>query len=404
MSKKCCLCQKSAGFFTLPMSEIYNIGRIKSYANIFPSANVFLSQYHLTGKEVFLCDNCTDKVSNLFANKWAGTRQIDNNYTDACTEIEMEKARQYVLARLPKVNSDNAKRFFEYALSIPEKVLARRKAFPQIVNDCIRNVSDSIEQRNKKIRSMLDGIKKGIACFNVNDYSYVLTDTELIRYPINITSGNVCLTTSVESYPIYKLIKAATPSVDIESECTSFVLSMSRFENEKRYLLNSIEYYNEVGNLQYTSEVQGGGGGGANVYGAIKGGLLFGAAGAIVGSQVGTESKPISTTVRKHDNRSVRFVYKDSMGVHDVVLPHEDLDALLTLIPDKKYDTVMLKNQEDIQANQTVGKPLVESKEEVKSTINSDVVEQLKQLKELLDIGILTQEEFNRKKNELLKL
>lgn len=53
---------------------------------------------------------------------------------------------------------------------------------------------------------------------------------------------------------------------------------------------------------------------------------------------------------------------------------------------------------------QGIKKALDDIKAPEKSSVTSNPVEQVKQLKELLDMGILTQEEFDKKKKELLGL
>ena len=72
----------------------------------------------------------------------------------------------------------------------------------------------------------------------------------------------------------------------------------------------------EIGKVDYLAKVNGGkiNGGGVNIDGALAGGMIFGAAGAIVGSQLGTEiqSTDINTTVETVDTRQVSLRYKDS--------------------------------------------------------------------------------------------
>ena len=149
-----------------------------------------------------------------------------------------------------------------------------------------------------------------------------------------------------------------------------------------------------TGSIGYSSNVHGGGGsgGGTNIGGAIVGGLLFGGAGAIIGSQMGTEIhiNEIETEVTKHDDRNVEFFYDDeSEKTNSIVFDSSAYDCLMKLIPEKAFDSVV--------TNPT-------KKEGVSIATQPTSLSQMKELKELLDLGIITQEEFDAKKKQLLGL
>ena len=167
------------------------------------------------------------------------------------------------------------------------------------------------------------------------------------------------------------------------------------------FKLDKIKYFKKEDNRQYISNVHGGGGsgGGANISGAVVGGALFGTAGAIVGSQVGTEINidPIKTDIVTIGEERLILVYEENGSVESYVLfgKHAYV-ALLELIPDKHYDTVMLNEKYN------------SSKQETEATVSSsdsqttNVFDVLRQYKSLLEEGIITQEEFDKKKKELL--
>lgn len=162
--------------------------------------------------------------------------------------------------------------------------------------------------------------------------------------------------------------------------------------------LDNIIYFKEIGKVDYLAKVNGGkiNGGGVNIDGALAGGMIFGAAGAIVGSQLGTEIKStgINTTVETVDTRQVSLRYKDSNDkIAEEIYPYEVFDFLMKVIPEKEITIVNLESQKE--------KTLSVSKE---SSQSNNRFEEIKKFKELLDCGIITEEEFQTKKAELLNL
>lgn len=164
--------------------------------------------------------------------------------------------------------------------------------------------------------------------------------------------------------------------------------------NEKRIPLSNIHYFKIDGNVQYTSSVTGGG---VNARGAIAGAVIGGDAAAIIGSQIGTE---ITTSTNKHDDRKISLVYSQNGTVKTLDIKTTDVDATLNalrkLIPQKEETFVLSQNN-----NQ---KTLTEKATEVSENSSANLYEQIAKLKELLDCGALTQEEFNAKKKQLLDL
>lgn len=161
-----------------------------------------------------------------------------------------------------------------------------------------------------------------------------------------------------------------------------------------------IAYYKVEGTTQYVSDVKGGG---ANVAGAVYGGIIAGGAGAVVGSQVGTEIK--TDIVRKDDRRLFFYYTKDGVLKNEEIIT-DNIDYVLSLLrewmPDKEYSYVVANNNKS---------PMSESKAlphndtpriEAQATPVKHSYAELKELKELLDLGIITQEEFDRKKREIL--
>ena len=149
--------------------------------------------------------------------------------------------------------------------------------------------------------------------------------------------------------------------------------------------IDSIRYYGCSGDVQYTSEVSGGG---ANLAGAAVGGLLAGSAAAIVGSKIGTE---VQTKTVKHDSRNLTIFYEKEGKIEALEITTnagEALSALRKLIPQKEESVVQIESQQ-------------KGRHMVAATSSAD---EIKQFKELLDSGIISQEEFDAKKKQLLGL
>ena len=144
-----------------------------------------------------------------------------------------------------------------------------------------------------------------------------------------------------------------------------------------RIPVNNIQYFWRDGDVSVTQQISGGG---VNMGGAIAGGLLAGSAGAVIGSRVGTN---IKTETKSCDLRHVVLMYTDKDGASQhISLGDGAYDALMHLIPEKEYSqAVALKAS-------TTKTPSIEDK--------------LKQLKSLLDQNLITQDEYNAKRQDIL--
>lgn len=152
--------------------------------------------------------------------------------------------------------------------------------------------------------------------------------------------------------------------------------------------ISDIFYFQEKGEIGYSTDVAGGGSKGVSYGGAVIGGLLFGGAGAIVGAMSGNKVEEIKSKSVKHDNRYVVIRYKDVSGkTVERKAPYAYFDVFNKLIPEKEYSYIQLNTAPE---------------EIVKTSVSSIPVEELKALKELLDIGVITESEFDKKKKQLL--
>ena len=153
-------------------------------------------------------------------------------------------------------------------------------------------------------------------------------------------------------------------------------VSKGRIEDYKVFYLPDIMYWTVNGSLQYSSKVSGGG---LNAEGAIKGAIYAGVTGAVIGAAAGSQ---IRTENVKNDSREIILVLKDGTQTK---YSYYYYDTFVKLLPEKEYSYVTTKNA--LESNQ--GKP------------NS---QELRNLKSLLDDGVITEKDFYAKKKQILGL
>lgn len=219
-------------------------------------------------------------------------------------------------------------------------------------------------------------------------------------YPNLQKNNHVCATRYKENLV---LIENRDPKLNLAQNATEKIWK-SNFETFKNFdietmfaisiiPIENIVSYQSTGYVEHTTTISGGGGhgGGVNKKGAIVGGLLLGGAGAIVGSQIGTEIfiNPITSNIVEYDYRKTMLNLKNAEGQVEIKeLPYYYAEVFQKVIPEKEFNF--------LQANKNT---------EVQTPINSiNMLEEMKQLKELLDIGLITQEEFDSKRKQILKL
>lgn len=143
--------------------------------------------------------------------------------------------------------------------------------------------------------------------------------------------------------------------------------------------IRKIEYYKIQGDERRETKILSANNG-INVKGAVVGGLLAGDAGAAIGSQYG---KNIITSNTHHfDERICEVLYKEDSEVKKIKLSITAYEHLEKWFPNKEFTYV---------TTQVQNKPV-------------DSFEEIKKYKELLDSGIISTEEFEAKKKELLNL
>lgn len=149
--------------------------------------------------------------------------------------------------------------------------------------------------------------------------------------------------------------------------------------------IENIEYYATQGSITKETKISGGGGevGGSSIGGAIVGGVVAGGAGAVIGSRKKGKIEEIKSEIVSHDNRETFLNYFVDGDKHSMFFDFGDYTTLLKLLPQKEYSVVVNSH--------------------ITKAINpTSVTKQLKELAELKESGIITEEEFLDKKKVLL--
>lgn len=197
-------------------------------------------------------------------------------------------------------------------------------------------------------------LRNDFYCWQENDILYIFPTEEHITEK-HITYAN-----------LPKDIEAKFNSEDIR------IIKINRTE---------IQHYKLAGQERAETKVQSTNDG-VNVKGAIVGGIIGGDAGAIIGSQ---HNKGRIYSYSEHfDERYVEIYYQQNGNTYKLKLSAKAYPLLEQWFPEKDYEYV-------VSANQTV-------------VNTSDRFDEIKKYKELLDNGIISNEEFEIKKKELLNL
>lgn len=149
--------------------------------------------------------------------------------------------------------------------------------------------------------------------------------------------------------------------------------------------VDDIVFYYIDGDIRYQSIVSGGEiiSEKSSIKGAIIGGLIGGDAGAIIGSRPSVSTTGVTTKVVKKDDRTL--VIRTHEGEHKTSLLSL-YDYLLKLIPEKDAKYISIHQSSGVN----------------ESDSKLDGPTEIRKYKELLDDGIITEEEFTAKKKQLL--
>ena len=110
--------------------------------------------------------------------------------------------------------------------------------------------------------------------------------------------------------------------------------------------IEEIRFYRQEGSLHYEQSISGSGGAKNSYGGAIVGGLLFGTAGAVIGSRKNETPVSISSTTVKHDTRIVALSVKRGIRSYNISFPVETEGTFDWLIPEKQYEYVISERRQ----------------------------------------------------------
>lgn len=148
--------------------------------------------------------------------------------------------------------------------------------------------------------------------------------------------------------------------------------------------LENIEYFTTDGEKYREQKISGGGSTGVDIGGAILGGIIAGAPGMIIGGQ--RKVQEITSTTITHDTRKTKFSYFEGKQRKTLYFRLTDFEYFQDTIPDKEHDIVSTKRKNKY----------VEAEEP------ASLKKKLKDLKELLDEGLIEQDEYEERKKKLL--
>ena len=150
--------------------------------------------------------------------------------------------------------------------------------------------------------------------------------------------------------------------------------------------IDSILYFEEVGELRKYTTISGGG---TSLKGALLGYAIAEDVGAIIGSR-----EPITTNVVSEDDRKIELIYKNQEDqIENLEFKHDAYDVFKKLLPLKELRKIIslhtvqgIRNDADIDVQE-----------------HQTVKDKLKQLKELQVEGLITEEEFTERKKKILE-
>lgn len=242
-----------------------------------------------------------------------------------------------------------------------------------------------------------------------------------------------------ETTPVYQLFtdKNRTAILYIDENKGLNFLKIDGYAKEEYsgvIIYDNIHYYERAGSVHYATDIHGnhsvfGGsitGGNFSKLAAMGGGLLFGLMGMAAGALLTyepMEQKPfeanfsIDSDIKKIDDRNVILnFYSDSREQYiDIELPYDVYNFLLTYLPEKKYSIVdELEKKAAISQSEKVIRHddllNVSASQDVQrietANENSDVLfeQKIKKLKMMKEAGLLSEEEFDHKRKELIEM
>ncbi len=161
-------------------------------------------------------------------------------------------------------------------------------------------------------------------------------------------------------------------------------IDMSKTPNWQKQAihLDNINYFSREGQKYTETKISGGGTKSCNMVDVAIAGAIAGSTGALIAARPQNES--IKSEIIRHDERRTILVYNKGR----LEFAPEDYDVFMKLIPDKEFSVVQTQRANKNADNRS-------------KTENS--LDALRKLKAMLDEGLITQNEYDAKKTDILK-
>ena len=313
-----------------------------------------------------------------------------------------------MLVKIFKGSSSNRKQFEELNYKIdnafrtvwPDKRSSRTNQLVELWVFASKTIQDELDRYADEngVLSRCDTASNLGNCGISDTHFFMhLDETDSTEYDNMLAAGNLseCYKKILSLRAQSKGLNASVPiNAEIERRISYIEQFLPAYVKLKKYGCNSyakgialddIVCFKVEGSVHHLTNVHGGG---VNMQGAAVGAILGGGTAAIIGSRIGTG---ISTEHIKQDDRKIVIFYKDNGEMTTIAVESSDVDetirAFRQLIPQKEESIVQ-----------------VEVHKQPNAVTETSAVEELKQFKELLDCGIISQEEFDAKKKQILGL
>lgn len=283
---------------------------------------------------------------------------------------------------------------FDKILDLPDKLLdiidKEEREKERKKQQFIDTYSNEYEKWKNEYLNILEKYKENkcqhyfVGCWGMGmgePKCYVMFDNDTIKYVIDFTDyyGKLSkLPTLDKLYDSYLIKINEKPNFSFPT------LTSNQFDEipsyERFFKLDDIKFYQTIGSVHNEQTISGGGGGGSSLKGAIVGGVIAGGAGAIIGSR--QKVNEIKSNNYSVDDRETEITFNN--GKKLCIKGLEFYTRLLDIIPEKDYENY------------------VKSKENKGNPKNNNYINELKELKHLLDEGVISQEEFEKKKQQIL--
>ena len=376
MAEFCAFCKRPLGWL-YGCSSFNCFERILDYGDIYPASPH--KQFSIENSKT--CHECAKNIATLFgcSNSINILELVPLSRDNALSvaKISAPKAKRYFEKHAKALPAGKEKDFLEYALSIPQKIIDFESDLPSKIQFLQQELLTALDKFNSNKAPNIEKIKSQNHFIENEFYTLGIVDDSLLvaTYSAEGLRSEVDEFRCVITNHLPAFINKTKGMHKRESEILQHFEKLEKEWTMISVPLDKIKHFKIVGSIGYSSNVRGGGG-------------------AIVGSRVMTAAyiNGVKTDIQKHDDRNVEFFYEDESGkTVSLLFGPSAYDCLMKLIPEKAFDAVV----SNAPQSEEVAQPTAPA---------STSLSQLKELKELLDMGIITQEEFDAKKKQILGL